>query len=126
MTPIPAAPPPKAAPPKQEPVKDERADFVSLRRYGDIINLLPLFAYKAKYEFQRPIKLVVAKEFVDLLDGVSYVEPVAWDGDWEDPLGAAKKHRAINLQVFGKGLRPNLFTENFARLAWRKLATRFQ
>jgi hypothetical protein len=101
-----------------------KADFVSLRRAGDIIALLPLLynLYQQKPVVQR---LVVAKEFVSLLEGVSYIDAVPWDGDWEGPLAAARQFNATNLQVFGKGLKPNMSRENFAKAAWSKLGYRW-
>lgn len=108
---------PMAQPAQVEP---EGADIVSLRRAGDIINLFPLLHKLSKRE-NRPIRLVVAKEFEPLLDGVSYVEPVIWKGDWEDPVGAAKKHGAAIAQVFGRGLTPDIWNGNFAKMAWEQL-----
>lgn len=108
--------------PMEQPVQlePEEADVVSLRRAGDIINLLPLLQKLSKRE-NRLIRLVVAQEFKHLLDGVSYVEPVIWHGDWEDPIGAAKKHGAAIAQVFGRGLSPDIFNGNFAKMAWEQL-----
>lgn len=100
--------------------QQETADVVSLRRAGDIIILLPLLRMLS-LKNQRPVRLVVHKDFVDLLDGVSYIDPVAWDGDWEDPITAAKHFNARNAQVFGKGLRPDTMRHNFAKLAWAQL-----
>lgn len=101
-----------------------KADVVSLRRAGDIINLLPILQTRAE-KYKRPQKIVVHRDFAEVLDGVSYAEPVIWDGDWEDPLAAAKKHNATNAQVFGKGLSPDIYFGNFARLAWQQIGERF-
>lgn len=97
-----------------------KADVVSLRRNGDIICLLPAL-HGMSLSMRRPVRLVVHNDFVPLLDGVSYVEPVPWHGSWEEPLTAAAKHRACNAQVFGQGLAPDTFRENFAMLAWKKV-----
>lgn len=106
--------------PPPEPPSTGPADVVSLRRNGDIICLLP--ALKAMSQLRgRKVRLVVHQDFVPLLDGVSYVEPVVWRGGWEEPLLAAAKHKATNAQVFGKGLAPDTIKENFAMLAWKKL-----
>lgn len=106
--------------PPPEPSDSGPADVVSLRRNGDIICLLP--AMKAMSQLRnRKVRLVVHQDFAPLLDGVSYVEPVIWRGGWEEPLLAAAKHKAINAQVFGKGLAPDTIKENFAMLAWKKL-----
>jgi predicted GH43/DUF377 family glycosyl hydrolase len=56
--------------------------IIQLGRYGDIINLLPL-AYHAHKQGER-WGLMVAKEFAGLLDGVSYVDPIVFDGEpWD-------------------------------------------
>ena len=96
------------------------ADVVSLRRAGDIVILLPLLR-EFSIQWGRPVRLVVHEDFVPLLESVSYVEPVAWAGDWESPLEAARIHKAGNAQVFGKGLKPDTMRGNFARLAWTAL-----
>lgn len=101
----------------------ERADYVSLRRAGDIINLLPILQQRSK-EWGRPVRLVVHREFAPLLEGASYVTPVIWDGDWEDAMAAATQYHAVNAQVFARGVRPDVRTHNFARLAWTKCGAR--
>lgn len=100
------------------------ADVVSLRRAGDIINLLPALR-RESLKRGRKMRLVVHRDFAPVLDGVSYVEPVIWDGSWEDPITAARKHNAVNAQVFGQGLRPNMQAENFAKLAWKQIGLQF-
>lgn len=95
--------------------------IVSLRRYGDIINLLPLLRFLAQKQ-NAPVKLVVHRSFSPVLDGVSYVEPIIWDGDMDDPMPAARAHKGVNAQVHGKRLKPDRSgINNFARLAWRQL-----
>lgn len=98
----------------------ERADVVSLRRNGDIIALLPLLG-KLTEKKGSPIRLVVHRDFMPLLEGTSAVEAVQWDGEWEDPLGAAKKFHATNAQVFGKGIPPRRAPANFVTEAWKIL-----
>jgi hypothetical protein len=99
---------------------EQWADVVSLRRAGDIIALLPLLKVLSEKE-SRKIRLVVHKDFLPLLDGVSYVEGVPWDGEWENPMAAAKHYGATNAQVYGRGLNPDLGGGNFAAQAWNKL-----
>lgn len=52
--------------------------YIQLGRVGDILNVLPLLYA----DFKRGEKqgLMVAKEFAGLLDGISYVDPVVFDG----------------------------------------------
>lgn len=96
------------------------ADVVSLRRNGDIISLLPLLKQMAD-KLERPVRLVVMREYMPLLEGASYVEAVPWDGDMENPLEAAAKFNAVNAQVFGRRLKPKMHGGNFVRLAWQQL-----
>lgn len=92
--------------------------IVSLRRNGDIINLLPLLRRLA-IEGNR-VRLVLHPDYAPLLEGVSYVEPLLWNGDMEDCLGAAKHFNAENAQTWGKGVTPAPNT-NYAKAAWEKL-----
>lgn len=93
--------------------------IVSLRRYGDIINLLPLLRFIHRKTNTR-VKLIVHRTFANVIEGVSYVEPIIWDGDMDAPLAAAKAHGAVNAQVHGLGLKPDP-TQNYAKRAWRLL-----
>lgn len=106
--------------PAKEPVDESWADFVSLRRAGDIIALLPILKIISERN-GRAVKLVVHSAFMPLLEGVSYVHGIEWKGDWESPLLAAAKFQAVNLQVFGKGVMPNTQRSNFAIQAWEKM-----
>ena len=99
------------------PTKWTGQPIVSLRRYGDIIALLPLLKYLSN---RHPIKLVVHRAFANVLDGVSYVEPIIWDGDMDDPLKAARHFKAINAQVHGKLLHVAA-GHNFVKKAWSNL-----
>lgn len=93
---------------------------VTLRRAGDIISLLPCIK-KIAEERKKPVRMVVHREYENLFDGVSYAKPELWDGDWEDPLAAAEKHRAINAQVLGKNVVTNWQSGNFVKDAWKML-----
>jgi hypothetical protein len=55
--------------------------FVMLGRYGDICNCLPFL--KAEADAGRRPTLVVAQEFADILDGVSYVDRIVWEGAYD-------------------------------------------
>lgn len=100
--------------------KTDTADVVSLRRNGDIVSLLPLLKKMAD-SLARPVRLVVMREYAPLLEGVSYVEAVPWDGDMEDPLPVAARFNAVNAQVFGRGMRTNTRSGNFVKKAWSLL-----
>lgn len=128
-TAVPPAPPPRP----QTRGKDVHAkaevpttaDYVSLRRAGDIICILPRLEQITK-DLGRNVRLVVHRDFVPLLEGVSYVSAVPWDGEWEHPLVPANHFKAVNAQVCGVGLTPNMRTGNFARLAWGALGANFR
>lgn len=57
--------------------------FISLGKFGDVILMLP--AFKAMYDRTglKP-KVIIAKQFSNVLEGVSYVDPVVLDIDWQD------------------------------------------
>ena len=69
-------------------VKAESATcFVQLGRYGDILCILPILQRHAE-QHGRPA-LMVSSQFADILDGVSYVAPEVYGGEfWE-------LHRAV-------------------------------
>ena len=70
--------------------------FVMLGRYGDICNILPML--KAEDEAGRRPTLVVSKDFADILDGVSYVDRIVWNGAYDqlsDALRWLRKERSI-------------------------------
>jgi hypothetical protein len=78
--------------------------YVLLGRAGDILGALPMF-YSDSLRGERH-KLMVCSEFISLLDGVSYVEPVEFLGHQYELEKACKVARALNgeacsLQVKG-------------------------
>jgi hypothetical protein len=91
---------------------------VTLRRAGDIISLLPAIKQLAD-ERKKPVRMVVHESYAPLFDGITYAVPELWHGDWENPLEAAKEHRAVNAQVLGRGIMPDWQKGNFAKDAWK-------
>lgn len=63
--------------------------YIMLGRYGDILTLLPLLYADAKRGERQT--LMVAKEFAPLLEGVSYVDPLVYDGPHYE-IGKAVEH----------------------------------
>lgn len=108
----------------QHKPEETTADFVSLRRNGDIVNLLPALR-KLALQWRRPIKLVVNREFLPLLDGVSYVKGVPWDGEWEQPLQAAAHFKARNAQVYGQGKLLGTGRGDFCKQAWELIGQKW-
>lgn len=52
--------------------------FVQLGRIGDLLNILPFLYHDSTQGIRH--KLMVAKEYASLLEGVSYLEPIIYEG----------------------------------------------
>jgi len=103
-------------------------------RYGDIVSFLPVLKNEFDTTRKKP-SLVVAKDFADLLDGVSYVEPIVYDGAFDDITGALEYLKTRNEtatatqvvgipdvlvgQVYGKHHGPQIICDSFQQDAWR-------
>lgn len=98
--------------------------FVMLGRAGDVINLLPLAKKHFDETGERP-GFLVAAEFANILDGVSYVRPMVWRGAWQDCVEAVRVTRTqlhnpvvLDASVHGIGFFPIRHTASFDREAW--------
>jgi len=107
---------------------------VNAGRYGDIIAFLPVL-YSEYQETGIKPRLVVAKEYADLLDGVSYVDPLVFDGAFEDVAGAiqfakqfgdtVKTSQVVGIsdvivsQVYGNSHAPKIVCDSFQKDAWK-------
>ena len=60
-------------------MKDQNC-YVCTGRLGDILNILPIL--QMDNEQGKRAALMVAKEFAPILDGVTYLDPVVFDGHW--------------------------------------------
>jgi hypothetical protein len=99
-----------------------RKIFVQLGRAGDILNVLPL-AWLEFMQAGRAPYFMVARAYADLLDGVSYVEPVVYEGDFENVLIALFQARQLTPhvilpQIYGKGIVNGQLCSSFARESW--------
>lgn len=74
--------------------------FILLGRFGDIIQILPCFLEIYQRTGTKPI-LIVNREFANLLEGVSYVEPYPIDGIYWQNIA---KGRKIAKEIFGGGI----------------------
>lgn len=88
--------------PAKEP---EGTCVVCLGRYGDIINALPIARDIWRKTGEKPAFLA-AEEFVDILDGISYVKPFVYKGEYsqmpEATLAARKVFKeVIRAQIYG-------------------------
>jgi hypothetical protein len=75
---------------------------------GDVISALAIL-YHEHLRTGEKQSLVIGKDYAHVVDGVDYVQPVIWGGDWKDFGGAyawAKKQfkKVIPLSTFGKDI----------------------
>lgn len=107
---------------------------VNAGRYGDIISFLAVL-YNEYQETGIKPRLVVAKDYADILDGVSYVDPLVFNGAFEDVAGAiqfakqftddVKTSQVVGIsdvivsQVYGESYAPKIICDSFAKDAWR-------
>lgn len=100
----------------------ETVCIVMLGRYGDIINILP-FCQHVHDTYGKP-KLMVSREFLSLLDGVSYVDPYPVEFD-NSQLGTAmalaRQHfkLVIQAQIWGKGHTQVRHCDSYNKESWR-------
>lgn len=96
--------------------------FIHLGRNGDIINTLPLLQLVAEQNGQ-PVDLLVAQEYAQLLDGVSYAHAVPFHGPFTDLPSAIAQAKsrdggAVNLQVYGHRYHQVKRTSSFILEQW--------
>jgi hypothetical protein len=108
--------------------------FLNLGRYGDVIALLPVLKKENDDSGEKP-RLIISKDYCDILDGVSYVEPVIYDGTFDDISGALKFAKRIDegvitsqvvgipdvvvSQVYGQNHTPKIICDSFQQDLWR-------
>lgn len=100
--------------------------YIQLGRLGDILNVLPLCRQDFEDTGVRPV-LMVAEPYLDLLDGVTYVEPLVWRGEFEDVRGAwdmaagiaeARGLALVCTQIYGRTLATAECCSSFLRESW--------
>lgn len=88
--------------------KAERV-YINLGRTGDAIASVPL-CYLYWKETGKKAALMVGREFAGFLDGISYIQPEIWTGDWKDIPGAKARCRMLGYkeikvaQIYGYGI----------------------
>lgn len=101
--------------------------FVQLGRYGDIINILPILKAEAD-SGNRPI-LLVAYEYKDIMDGVSYADVVVFKEPFQhllpamryaETLASVNDWEVVVTQVYGHGYAFKPQCDSFAKDAWKK------
>lgn len=112
--------------PKEAPVLNvsHPSVFVMLGRFGDICNVLPML--KAEADAGRRPTLVVSKDFVSIMDGVSYADTIVWDGPYDrlpDCLRWLRRDRGIHAPVVAQYHRNPYdkarLTDSYQREVWR-------
>ena len=96
--------------------------FIQLGKYGDALGILPILHHEFQTTGIRP-QLVISKDYADILEGCSYVEPVIYGGNFADLRGAikfAKKRfdEVIVLQTHGNDFPIEHKTTSFQLDAW--------
>lgn len=96
--------------------------IVELGRFGDIINILPICQHIAN-EYGKPT-LMVAREFMSILDGVSYVNPYPVNFDNADvnkALAVANKEfkHVICAQIWGRNWFQDKQCQSYNMESWR-------
>jgi len=108
--------------------------FLNLGRYGDVCSFLPVLKNEYDETGKKP-SLIISKDFQDILDGVSYVEKIVFDGPFEDIVGALKFAKDLSedvtttqvvgvseivvSQVYGNHVGPKIVCDSFQMDAWR-------
>ena len=104
--------------------KPGRIAIVQLGRLGDIVNTLPIA--QDLHRKGNQIFWYVQREFAALLEGVSYVTPVIWEGSVELPGPAIEEarrggyDRVLALQVNGNPEPAPQKTESYSTESWAR------
>lgn len=106
------------------PAETRSSVFVMLGRFGDICNILPML--KAEADAGRRPTLVVSQDFADILDGVSYVDRIVWDGGYDrlpDALRWLRREKgitdAIVCQFHRNPYDKGRLTDSYQKEVWR-------
>lgn len=78
--------------------------YILLGKTGDILSGLRVVQSQPG---KKPV--VISRQYASVLDGIPDIEPVVYDGEWDDLKGATKfakqkYRRVINLQTYGKDI----------------------
>jgi len=110
------------------------ATYLNLGRYGDVCSFLPVLQNEYNETGTKP-SLIISKDYAEILDGVSYVEPIVYDGPFEDIAGALDYAKTLGhtvtttqvvgitdvivSQVYGNHHGPAIICDSFQQDAWR-------
>jgi hypothetical protein len=106
----------------------------NLGRYGDVCAFLPVLKNEYEETGEKP-KLIISRDYADILDGVSYVEPIVYYGQFEDITGALKFAKGLGKdvvtsqvvgipdvvvsQVYGDAHAPKIICDSFQQDSFR-------
>lgn len=102
--------------------------YVQLGRLGDILNVLPLCHRDFIETGIRPV-LMVAETYLPILDGVTYVEPLPWGGEFENVGGALAAAAGVAsdrglavvcTQIYGRDIYVPEICSSFLRESWAR------
>lgn len=107
--------------PEEPSQAKKQPSFLCLGRYGDLVNLLPVFDLAAQ---EAPAMVIHSHEFSSLFTGTSYLIPHSLELS-TDKLSEAKEavegkfDPLIACQVYGDGKPQSCSTRNYNRDAWK-------
>lgn len=103
--------------------------YVQLGRAGDILNVLPLLEREYHAKGERPM-LMISRSFASILDGISYVEPIVWPGQFDiivpalqeaDRIAREEGADVMCTQIYGRGLISLEQCTSFMRESWARV-----
>lgn len=119
-------PGPRSIPPALAPTGKAERVYINLGRVGDALASVPLCHLYWK-ETGKKAALMVAREFSSFLEGITYIQPELWNGDWRDVLGARARCRMMGFkeilvpQVYGYNLVVPHTQSSFLLESWNKV-----
>jgi hypothetical protein len=98
--------------------------FIMTGKLGDCVNVLPLLKLQW-IKTGEPTKLIVSKRYASIVEGLDYVEPIVFDGEFDElerAVTEAKQQfkRVIPLQVYGKNFPFDHRHHSFAIDQWAR------
>jgi hypothetical protein len=67
--------------------------YIQLGKLGDVVSILPCL-HADFQETGEKANLVISRRYAHILEGLDYVDPVIWTGDWHDVSGALREAKA--------------------------------
>lgn len=100
--------------------------YINLGRTGDAIASVPL-CYLYWKETGKKAALMVAREFSSFLEGISYIQPEIWNGDWRDISSAKRRARMLGYkevvvaQIYGYNISVPKTQSSFLLESWNQV-----